>query len=154
EGVVAVGFAGHHGSVVAADDWGEPPRRSAVPPAPAGTHEDLLRSGAPRASLLGFPQERSTPWLSAPRAHRAIGVVYHPDADHRGNWVPTVMGGRYDALLSFDRTEALRPLHAEARAEGELETYPSGTCARRRPRSGERTVVHVRPRAGRRRTGT
>jgi erythromycin esterase-like protein len=32
------------------------------------------------------------------RGHRAIGVVYEPRAE-RGNHVPTVMGGRYDALL-------------------------------------------------------
>lgn len=55
----------------------------------------------------------------------AIGVVYRPDSDRHGNWVPTVMGGRYDAFCSFADTEALHPLHFEAaQASGERDTYP------------------------------
>jgi erythromycin esterase len=61
------------------------------------------------------------------RGHRASGVAYHPDADHYGNWVPTVMGRRYDALCSFDATEALHPLHREvARPGDERDNYPTG----------------------------
>jgi hypothetical protein len=42
-------------------------------------------------------------------------------------YVPTVMGGRYDALLWFEHTEALHPLHHEGRPrEPELETEPTG----------------------------
>ena len=67
---------------------------------------------------------RATAWLSTRRGHRAIGVVYHPDGDRYGNWVPTVMGGRYDALLSFERTDALHPLHLEAaQPSAEQERY-------------------------------
>jgi hypothetical protein len=36
--------------------------------------------------------------------------VYHPERERHGNWVPTVMGGRYDALCSFADTGALDPL--------------------------------------------
>ncbi|MDP9402768.1 MAG: erythromycin esterase family protein [Actinomycetota bacterium] len=125
DGVVLVGFGGHRGSVIAADSWGAPMRRMPVPPAPAGTHEDLLHQVAPHPSLLVFPDRRDTPWLSACRGHRAIGVVYRPDSDRHGNWVPTVMGGRYDAFCSFADTEALHPLHFEAaQASGERDTYP------------------------------
>jgi hypothetical protein len=54
-------------------------------------------------------------------------VVYHPEADQYVNWVPTVMGGRYDALLSFDTTGALHPLHRESpHPGGEQEAWPSG----------------------------
>lgn len=57
----------------------------------------------------------------------AIGVVYHPERERRGNWVPTVLGRRYDAFLSFDWTDALHPLHWEApQPHAEKETYPSG----------------------------
>src|SRR3954453_2559599 len=38
-GVVIVGFAGHHGSVIAADFWGAPAERMSVPDPPDGTHE-------------------------------------------------------------------------------------------------------------------
>jgi erythromycin esterase-like protein len=125
EGVVLVGFAGHRGSVVAAPAWGDPWRRMPVPPAPPGTHEDLLHQAVGEPALLVFPDGRDDGWLRSRRGHRAIGVVYEPGAERRGNWVPTVLGDRYDALLSFEGTDALHPLHPEDRpASGELETYP------------------------------
>lgn len=89
-------------------------RRMPVPPAPAGTHEDLLHQVAPHPSLLVFPDRRDTPWLSARRGHRAIGVVYHAGSERYGNWVPTVMGRRYDAFCFSEETEALHPLHLES----------------------------------------
>jgi hypothetical protein len=62
-----------------------------------------------------------------PRGHRAIGVVYHPDAEHFGNYVPTVLPFRYDALIHIDRSRAVRPLHLAQQAGREPpETYPSG----------------------------
>jgi erythromycin esterase-like protein len=125
DGVVLVGFGGHHGTVIAADFWGAPPRVMNVPAAPAGTHEDLLHRALDGPSLLVFPDDRLLPWLTQWRGHRAIGVVYRPGIEQRGNWVPTVMGGRYDALMSFGLTHALHPLHwDEPEPEGELETYP------------------------------
>jgi hypothetical protein len=44
--------------------------------------------------------------------------------------VPTILGRRYDVLVHFDETSALRPLDAGAAAgaeESELEAFPSGT---------------------------
>jgi erythromycin esterase-like protein len=128
DGVVLVGFGGHHGHVIAASSWGAPMRRMKVPPAPAGSHEDLLSATSLPASLLVFPARRDTPWLAARRGHRAIGVVYDPRRDRLGNWVPTVMGRRYDAFCSFGTTDALHPLHLElARPGEEHETEPWGT---------------------------
>jgi erythromycin esterase len=125
DGVVLVGFGGYEGSVIAADFWGGPMRRMAVPPAPDRTHEQLLCRAAPPAALLVFPDERDSPWLSARRAHRATGVVYRPSAERRGNWVPTIMGRRYDAFIHFHHAEALAPLHLEMAQPGtEQETYP------------------------------
>ena len=124
DGVVLVGCAGHHGSVVAAGSWGAAMRRMPVPDAPAATHEDMLHQVHAGPALLVFPDPRDTPWLRARRGHRAIGVVYQPDHDRRGNWVPTTMGERYDALLSFAETSAVHPLQLTAAPTGELETYP------------------------------
>jgi erythromycin esterase-like protein len=76
--------------------------------------------------VLVFADDRSGPWLSCWRGHRAIGVVYDP-AREAGNYVPTEMGGRYDALLWFEDTRAVRPLrHERPPSEPELETEPSG----------------------------
>src|SRR5206468_1062675 len=51
DGVVLVGFAGRHGSVIAADAWGATMRAMDVPPAPTGTHEDLLHHAVDGDSL-------------------------------------------------------------------------------------------------------
>jgi len=59
--------------------------------------------------------------------NRAIGVVYHPERERRGNYVPTVLGRRYDAFLWFDETMALRPVRARRPPVLEPETYSSGT---------------------------
>ena len=126
--VALVGFAGRRGSVIAASAWGAPMRRIDVPEAPSKTHEDLLHRAAPGRSLLVFPEQRDSPWLSAVRGHRAIGVVYRPEIDHLGNWIPTRMGGRYDALCAFDTTEALHPLELErVEVTAEQDTAPWGT---------------------------
>jgi erythromycin esterase-like protein len=122
--VVLVGFAGHRGSVVAATSWGAPTQRLPVPEAPADSHEDLLHRAIAADALVVF-DDRHSAWLAERRGHRAIGVVYRPGAERRGNWVPTVLGRRYDALLYFDETTALRPLHGEpAQPDREWETYP------------------------------
>ncbi len=126
EGVVLVGFASYRGTVLAGRSWGDPERVFHLPDAELGSHEELLHRTLGTASLLVFGDDRSGPWLSSRRGHRAVGVVYNP-AREAGNYVPTLMGGRYDALLWFERTEALRPLHHEGHpVEPEYETEPSG----------------------------
>ncbi|MFC6238058.1 erythromycin esterase family protein [Longivirga aurantiaca] len=126
DGVVLVGFASHRGSVLAAGGWGEPERVMPLPVARAGSHEWVLHQCLPRRASLVFPEDRSGPWLSTWAGHRAVGVVYDPSRES-GNYVPTWMGGRYDALLWFDTTTALVPLRHEPRpTEPEYETEPSG----------------------------
>jgi erythromycin esterase len=127
DAVVAVGMAGHHGTVVAATTWGAPPRVMPVAAPPDGTHEQLLHEALGEDSLAVFPTTDGSRWLTRPREHRAIGVVYRPERERSGNWVPTVMGRRYDALCYFDATQALRPLAVEPpQPDAEQETYPSG----------------------------
>jgi erythromycin esterase-like protein len=126
EGVALVGFASHRGSVVAAAGWGEPERTFPLPAARVGSHEGRLHRALGHDAVLVFGEDRSGPWLSTRLGHRAVGVVYQPRAE-AGNYVPTVMGGRYDALVWLEETAGLRPLHHEARpGEPELETEPSG----------------------------
>ena len=98
-----------------------------VPPARDGSWEALLHHtfGGDRMILMDrveHPRE-----MVEPRGHRAIGVVYDPEAEKWGNYVSTVLPFRYDAVLHLDRTRALRPLHLEPRDDGEPpETFPSG----------------------------
>ncbi|MFI7583733.1 erythromycin esterase family protein [Kocuria sp. M1N1S27] len=124
--VVLVGLASWAGTVVASEAWGAAEEVLAVPEARPGTHEDLLHRSLGAPALLVFGPDRSGPWLSARLGHRAVGVVYHPRRE-AGNYVPTRMGERYDALLWFEVTVALRPLHHEGPPRGpELETAPTG----------------------------
>ena len=125
EGVVLVGFGSYEGSVIAASQWGARMECMEVPPAPRSSHEALIHSVTDEPTLFVFPNDRDTPWLAARRGHRAIGVVYRPERDKYGNWVPTVLGKRYDAFVSFGRADALHPLHEEVpQPHAELETYP------------------------------
>jgi erythromycin esterase-like protein len=128
EGVVLVGFAGHRGSVLAGASWGAPAERLPVPPARDGSVEDLLHHAlGDEPSLLVFPPTYDQPrWLRTSLDHRAIGVVYHPDQERWGNYVPSTLGDRYDALLWFGETTALEPLRAEPADDPEPETAPTG----------------------------
>jgi erythromycin esterase-like protein len=128
DGGVLVGFGSYQGSVIASREWGEPMERMRVPPARPGSWEQLLHeAGGGADQLLILDELRGEEALLEPRGHRAIGVVYRPEYEHYGNYVPTVLPRRYDAFLYLDRTRALHPLHLPVTEEGEVpETYPSG----------------------------
>jgi erythromycin esterase len=124
--VVLVGFASHRGSVIAAKEWEAPMEGMRVPPARAGSWEEALHETGAADKLLVFSGRERGPWLDR-RGHRAIGVVYRPEYEAYGNYVPSVLPRRYDALAYLDETHALRPLHVPVREEQEVpETYPTG----------------------------
>jgi erythromycin esterase-like protein len=127
EGVVLAGFSSYRGTVIAGEEWGAPMRAMTVPPGRPGSWEDVLHQAAPSDRLLLFdPADSSQLWLE-PRGHRAIGVVYRPQYEAFGNYVPTVMSRRYDVLMFLDETQALHPLRVPAGFEHEVpETFPSG----------------------------
>ncbi len=107
--VYAVGFGTYSGTVIAAPSWGDLAEEMAVPPATPNTWEDLLhRTGAFNKFLLFHSENFSLfdRWVG----HRAIGVVYNPEFEAYGNYVPSKMSQRYDAFIFIDHTHALRPL--------------------------------------------
>ncbi|AXB41360.1 erythromycin esterase family protein [Amycolatopsis albispora] len=114
--VVLVGFGSHRGTVVAGESWGAPMRELPVPPARAGSLEDVLHRSAPAQALFTFPRLDRPDLLTTELPHRAIGVVYHPERERWGNYVPTVVGDRYDAFGWFDESRALRPLNTRVPA--------------------------------------
>jgi erythromycin esterase-like protein len=125
EGVVLVGFASYQGSVIAGAEWGAPMARMRVPPGQPGSWESALHEAHDGDSLLLMDELRDAPSAEQWRGHRAIGVVYHPDYEY-GNYVPTVLPRRYDALLYIDDSEALHPLHLQADRDKPPELYPWG----------------------------
>ena len=123
EGVVLAGFGSHHGSVIAGKSWGAPMERMTVPDARTGSWEDILHHGGNQ--LLIFRENHSDEFQES-RGHRAIGVVYKPELESYGNYVPTVLPKRYDAFLYVDETEALHPLQIEPIELNPPDTYPWG----------------------------
>jgi len=123
-----IGFASYEGTVIAATEWDAPWQRMEVPPARPGSWEDILRNAGPTDGLLILRQEPGHTELMDERGHRAIGVVYRPEHERYGNYVPTVLPRRYDALLYLNRTSALHPLQeVTPREEAEVpETFPTG----------------------------
>ncbi|KAB7705316.1 erythromycin esterase family protein [Bacillus aerolatus] len=109
ESVYAVGFGTHRGTVIAAEKWGVPFKKIEVPPARKDSWEDVLHNTGAFNKLLTFTEENRhlfDSWIG----HRAIGVVYNPEYEAYGNYVPSKIGSRYDAFIYIDQTRALEPL--------------------------------------------
>lgn len=110
--VFSVGFGMARGVVVAAREWGGDREMMTIPAPSEGSWEELFSTGSKRGDFwLRFdPVVEAGEWLK-PLGHRAIGVLYHPEREREGNYVPTVLAERYDAFLFFQETRGLRPLH-------------------------------------------
>jgi erythromycin esterase-like protein len=127
DGVVLVGFSSYRGSVIAGREWGAPMERIEVPPGRPGSWEDVLHQASAENRLLLFDDAHANDELQEERGHRAIGVVYRPEYEQYGNYVPTMLARRYDALLYVDQSHALQPLRVPASFEHEVpETFPMG----------------------------
>lgn len=91
-----------------------------------GSWEDVLHQASVDDELLLFDQSSISEEFRKPRGHRAIGVVYQPERESYGNYVPTILPKRCDAFLYIDETEALHPLHIEPVELNPPDTYPWG----------------------------
>jgi len=124
--VYLVGFGSYQGTVIAGDEWGAPMQELEVPKAKEGSVEHALHreSSEDRYFLFSDPvlQEQYSDAIN----HRAIGVVYNPQHERYGNYVPSVMAQRYDAFIYLDETQAVHPLHMQPHHEKIPETYPFG----------------------------
>ena len=109
ENTYAIGFGTYAGTVIAADRWGAPFEIIKVPPAKLSKWEGQLHAASPEDKVLLFNDENRAlfnDWIG----HRAIGVVYNPEFEAYGNYVPSRVGSRYDAFIYIDQTTALHPL--------------------------------------------
>jgi erythromycin esterase len=124
--VYLVGFGCYQGSVIAGEEWGALMEEMEVPPAREGSIEHRLHLNDPRDHYLLFNTEDIQRKYETSIRHRAIGVVYNPERERHGNYVPSVMSQRYDAFVFLDTTNALHPLHLKPHDEKMPETYPFG----------------------------
>jgi erythromycin esterase len=125
DGVFVVGFSSYEGSVIAGRFWGDEMTSMIVPPANLGSVEHILHSESTENRLIFFDNEAVSGQFNGYKGHRAIGVVYDPSAE-QGNYVPTFLPLRYNALIYIDKTSALHPLHLKPDGSRIPETYPFG----------------------------
>lgn len=126
KGVVLVGFGSYKGEVIAGKSWGAEMKDIQVPPAPKGSWEYLLHKTGPENKLLVMDDFMEDELMENYIGHRAIGVVYNPEYEQYGNYVPTILPLRYDAFIYLDHTSALHPLHIKPDGHQVPETYPFG----------------------------
>lgn len=127
EGVVSVGFGSYKGSVIAGREWGGVMRKMPVPNAVKGSWEYFLHyTGNEKNKLIMLNKIKDEEEIGMHIGHRAIGVVYNPEHEQYGNYVPTILPMRYDAFIFLDETRALNPLHIIPDGNQVPETFPFG----------------------------
>ena len=126
ENVALVGFGSYRGSVMAGQGWGDPREVMPLPPGRENSWEDYCHRAGTQF-FIDSDDLRSHPATERMLPHRAVGVVYNPDQEKYGNYVPTILPERYDAFLFFEESQALNPIDIAAEEAVEVpETYPFG----------------------------
>ena len=120
---VLVGFGCYSGKVMAGRAWGAEMEEMNVPVARKSSVETLLHGEGSQNRLLIFDRENEKERFRKTLPHRAIGVVYHPEAEYH-NYVPSQLNGRYDAFIYLDETKAVHALHFKPDSHLVPETYP------------------------------
>ena len=125
--VVLVGFGSYKGTVTAGRNWSAPVQTMSMPEARKGSWEyQLHKCGKENKLMLMKDFISNNTMMENHIGHRAIGVVYQPQYEEYGNYVPTILPLRYDAFIYLDETSALHPLHMEPDGHQMPETYPFG----------------------------
>lgn len=107
--VYTVGFGTYKGSVTASRSWGDSIEILTVPQAMQGSWEHSLHEANPMNKIIIFTDENKH--LFKERiGHRAIGVVYNPEHEQYGNYVPSILSERYDSFIYIEETKALKSL--------------------------------------------
>ncbi|MGZ5279115.1 MAG: erythromycin esterase family protein, partial [Pseudobdellovibrionaceae bacterium] len=88
-------------------------------------HSCVSAVGAENYFLI-FDEQARLSTLADWKGHRAIGVVYDPASERRGNYVPTSLSRRYDAFVFIDETQALLPFENRIEKQEIPETFPTG----------------------------
>jgi erythromycin esterase-like protein len=125
---VLIGFSSYTGTVTAASDWDRPAERKRVRPALPGSFEALFHEVTVPDFLLPLRGDsRLGEILSHPRLERAIGVIYRPSTERLSHYFEARLAEQFDAVIHFDRTEAVEPLDlTPGWTTGEPpETYPT-----------------------------
>ena len=107
--IYAIGMGTYYGTVIAAEKWGVQPKVMPVPKGANGSWEEAFHNAGPNNQYLMFTEENKN-LFNRVIDHRAIGVVYHPEYEQHGNYVPSHISERYNAFIHIEKTTALSPL--------------------------------------------
>jgi erythromycin esterase-like protein len=124
--VFSIGFGSYKGSVIAGRYWGDDMRIVKMPDAATGSWENILHQLDGKNRIVFMEKEVEKIIGQHHYGHRAIGVVYNPEYEQMGNYVPSIMPMRYNAFIYIDQTQSLHPLHIETNKRQMPETYPFG----------------------------
>ena len=109
ENVFLVGFTTYKGKVLAARNWGGRMEEMEIPGAISKSFESQLNKAGHEAMYVIFDREDRMEKNLNVTGNRAVGVLYNPERDRR-QFVPTIVPMRYDAMVFFKNTTALRVL--------------------------------------------
>jgi erythromycin esterase len=112
--------------VIAGEEWGDVMRIINVPDAQTDSWEFILHQLGAKDRIVFMSAEMKKEIGKKHFNHRAVGVVYRPQYERLGNYVPSLMPYRYDAFIYIDETRALHPLHIKPSGEQMPETFPFG----------------------------
>lgn len=109
-----IGFATDHGTVAAADNWGDVMKIKRVNPALADSYETLMHRSGSHCFSLPLRQNNAhadaIELLASPRLERAIGVIYRPDTERQSHYFLASLPAQFDELIWFDETQAVKAL--------------------------------------------
>jgi erythromycin esterase-like protein len=124
--MVSIGFSTDRGQVLAADDWGSPPRvMDVIPSRPDSWERIFVDAGRPRSLIHWRGDDHLAARLAQRRLERAIGVIYRPDTERSSHYFAAHLSRQFDALVWFEETSPVTPLPG-APAEGAPDIYPFG----------------------------
>ena len=130
ENVFLLGFSTFQGTVTAGHAWGGEEIKMNLPKAQVGSYEEYLHQASVNLKsnklLIDLKSVGKNSFLNRKLPHRAVGVVYDPDHESKGNYVPTELAKRYDGLMFVDQSTALGSLSATYVREKLPETWPAG----------------------------
>lgn len=121
-----IGFGTDHGTVAAADNWGDEIGFPSVVPSHPDSYERVCHeSGVPAFLLpLRHPHRMEVrEELLEMRLERAIGVIYRPRTELLSHYFQAVLPAQFDEYIWFDETEAVHPIGLHETV-GMPETYP------------------------------
>ena len=130
DNVYLLGFSSYQGKVTAASAWDGVEKKMDLPEAIKGSYEDYFHQASNNLKsnqfITSFENLDNNSMLNRKLGHRAVGVVYDPKHESKGNYVPTKMAKRYDGLIFVDQTTAIKSLPSTFSLGEFPDTWPQG----------------------------